>query len=99
MTPEKIVVIGAGMVGHRFVDELVRADRAGRFAVELVGEEEYEPYNRILLSDVLAGRADLKALSLPLPDSERVVFWRGVGAAAITGGRHTVRNTVTVTPR
>ncbi len=80
---EKIVVVGAGMVGHRFVDELVRADRAGRYAVELIGEEEYEPYNRILLSEVLAGRADLRALTLPLPDADRVVFRRGVGVAAI----------------
>ena len=70
---ERVVVIGAGMVGHRFVDELVRADPAGRFAVELIGAEEYEPYNRILLSEVLAGRADLRALGLPLPDAGRVV--------------------------
>ncbi|HET6153272.1 MAG TPA: FAD-dependent oxidoreductase [Marmoricola sp.] len=80
---ERITVIGAGMVGHRFVDELVRADPAGRFAVELIGEEEYEPYNRILLSEVLAGRADLKALSLPLPDTERVTFRRGVAAQSV----------------
>jgi len=76
--PEKVVVVGAGMVGHRFVDELVRADRSGRYAVELIGAEEYEPYNRILLSEVLAGRADLRALGLPLPDAERVHFRRGV---------------------
>jgi assimilatory nitrate reductase electron transfer subunit len=81
--PEKVVVVGAGMVGHRFVDELVRADRDRRFAVEVIGEEEYEPYNRILLSDVLAGRSDLKAIGLPLPDSSRVQFWRGVAATAI----------------
>lgn len=80
---EKIVVVGAGMVGHRFVDALVRADRRRDFEIELIGEEEYEPYNRILLSDVLAGRADLKALSLPLPDSERVTFWRGVAATGV----------------
>ncbi|MET3960694.1 assimilatory nitrate reductase electron transfer subunit [Marmoricola sp. OAE513] len=80
---ERIVVVGAGMVGHRFVDELVRADRTGRYAVELVGAEEYEPYNRILLSDVLAGRSDLKALSLPLPGTDRVAFWRGLSATAI----------------
>jgi assimilatory nitrate reductase electron transfer subunit len=80
---EKVVVIGAGMVGHRFVEELVRADRDQRYAVELIGEEEYEPYNRILLSDVLAGRSDLKAISLPMPDSGRVQFWRGVAASAI----------------
>lgn len=80
---ERVVVIGAGMVGHRFVDELVRADPAGRFAVELIGAEEYEPYNRILLSEVLAGRADLRALGLPLPDAGRVVFRRGVAVDEI----------------
>ncbi len=80
---ERLVVVGAGMVGHRFVDELARADRDGRFVVDLVGEEEYEPYNRILLSEVLAGRADLRALSLPLPDDERVTFWRGVAASSV----------------
>src|SRR4051795_12968618 len=81
--PERVVVVGAGMVGHRFVEELVRGDRDQRYSVELVGEEEYEPYNRILLSDVLAGRADLKAIRLPLPDSSRVRFWRGLSATRI----------------
>ena len=83
MSTERVVVVGAGMVGHRFVEELVRADREQRFSVELVGEEEYEPYNRILLSDVLAGRSDLKAIGLPLPDSTRVQFWRGVAACGV----------------
>lgn len=76
---ERIVVVGAGMVGHRFVDELARADR---FEVHLVGEEQYEPYNRILLSDVLAGRTELSALTLPLP-GDGVCFHRGVAATAI----------------
>jgi assimilatory nitrate reductase electron transfer subunit len=80
---ERIVVIGAGMVGHRVVDDLTRRDTAGRFAVELIGAEEYEPYNRILLSEVLAGRADLRALGLPVPDPARVVFRRGVAADGV----------------
>lgn len=88
--PQKVVVVGAGMVGHRFVDELVRADRTGRFEVELIGAEEYEPYNRILLSEVLAGRADLRALGLPLPDPTRVSFRRGVAAEGIDPGTQTV---------
>jgi len=87
---ERIVVIGAGMVGHRFTDELVRGDQAGRFEVELIGAEEYEPYNRILLSEVLAGRADLRALGLPLPDADRVVFRRGVSADGIDSASRTV---------
>lgn len=83
---ERVVVVGAGMVGHRFVDELVRSDRTDRFEVELVGAEEYEPYNRILLSEVLAGRADLRALGLPLPDADRVLFRRGVAVTEIDTG-------------
>ena len=63
--PHRVVVVGAGMVGTRFVDELVRADRAHRFAVLLVGAEVYEPYNRVLLSQVLAGQVDIASLTLP----------------------------------
>ena len=65
---QRIVVIGAGMVGHRFVDDLVRRDVEGRYAITLVGAEDYPPYNRILLSDVLAGRCDVGGLALPAPD-------------------------------
>ena len=64
---ERVVVVGAGMVGHRFVDELVRRDAGGRFEVIHVGAEAYPSYNRILLSEVLAGRADLRAIELPAP--------------------------------
>ena len=80
---ERIVVVGAGMVGHRFVDEVVRRDRDGRYDVHLVGSEEYAPYNRILLSDVLAGRCDLAAIALPEPDPARVAVRLGTSAVAV----------------
>ena len=80
MSRQRVVVVGAGMVGHRLVEELCGV---AEVELHLVGEEEYEPYNRILLSDVLAGRADLKAIRLPLPDSTRVRFWRGLSATRI----------------
>jgi assimilatory nitrate reductase electron transfer subunit len=89
MTREQVVVVGAGMVGHRFVDELVRRDGAGRFDIHLVGAEDYAPYNRILLSDVLAGRCDLAALTLPEPD-DRVAFERGTRAVGIDRDAGTV---------
>jgi assimilatory nitrate reductase electron transfer subunit len=80
---ETIVVVGAGMVGHRFADELVRRDREGRYDVHLVGAEDYAPYNRILLSDVLAGRCELAALALPEPDPARVRMHLGTSAVAV----------------
>lgn len=79
---EQVVVIGAGMVGHRFVDELVARDREHRFDVHLVGAEEYEPYNRILLTEVLARRCDVATLALPR-SPERVGVRRGVSATSI----------------
>ncbi|MET0998629.1 MAG: FAD-dependent oxidoreductase [Marmoricola sp.] len=79
---EQVVVVGAGMVGHRFVEELVARDGEHRYDVHLVGAEEYEPYNRILLTDVLARRCDVAALTLPRPP-DRVVVRRGVSATSI----------------
>src|SRR6478735_7134295 len=79
---QQVVVVGAGMVGHRFVEELVAQDREHRFDVHLVGAEEYEPYNRILLTEVLARRSDVAALTLPRPP-ERVSVQRGVSATSV----------------
>jgi assimilatory nitrate reductase electron transfer subunit len=51
----RVVVVGNGMAGSRFVSELRNRDRDVRITV--LGAEEWQPYNRILLSDVLAGAA------------------------------------------
>jgi assimilatory nitrate reductase electron transfer subunit len=89
MTGRRVVVVGAGMVGHRLAEELVR--RTGDdVRIDLVGAEEYEPYNRILLTEVLAGRCDLRALALPVPDPTRVALHRGVAATRIDRAARTV---------
>ena len=88
-TRQQVVVVGAGMVGHRFVEDLVAQDRDHRFDVHLVGAEEYEPYNRILLTEVLAKRSDVAALTLPRPH-ERVSVQRGVTATSIDRGARLV---------
>jgi assimilatory nitrate reductase electron transfer subunit len=79
----RIVVVGAGMVGHRFAEEAVRLDPAADVVV--VGEEPYEPYNRVLLSDVVAGRTDLSGVALPEVAGVRSV--RGVRAVSVDVAR------------
>ena len=54
---ERLVVIGNGMAGVRTVEEIL-ARAPGRFAVTVLGEEPYGNYNRIMLSNVLAGVED-----------------------------------------
>ncbi|GIF05585.1 nitrite reductase large subunit NirB [Actinoplanes siamensis] len=50
---QKLVVIGNGMAGARTVEEILA--RNGCFSVTMFGDEPYGNYNRIMLSNLLAG--------------------------------------------
>ena len=50
---ERLLIIGGGMAATRLVEELV-ACAPGRFAITVIGAEKRLPYNRVLLSSLLA---------------------------------------------
>ncbi|MFV0458968.1 MAG: FAD-dependent oxidoreductase [Actinomycetales bacterium] len=80
----RLVVIGHGMVGARLIDEVRRHDPQGRdIAITVLGAEVHDPYNRVLLSDVVAGRVELGALRLPADNRERVLVLAGAAAVSI----------------
>jgi nitrite reductase (NADH) large subunit len=54
---ERIVVVGDGMVGHRFCQNLAAAGAAGRCEVMVFAEEPRPAYDRVNLGQVLRGRA------------------------------------------
>ena len=94
----RVVVVGNGMVGSRFASDLVArcGTTAGTAAVEVtvLGAEEYEPYNRVLLSEVVAGKVDVAAIGLPGADDTRVTVRRGAGrpgGPSVPAGRGSVR--------
>ncbi|OLT29070.1 hypothetical protein BJF79_41050 [Actinomadura sp. CNU-125] len=60
--PRNVVVVGNGMAGSRFVGEL--RDRDPSVPVTVFGAEPQRPYNRVLLSNVLAGAADPEHIAL-----------------------------------
>ena len=57
---ERLVVVGNGMSGLRFLERLDLHAR-GRFDVTVIGEEASPAYNRILLSSLLAGEVEEEA--------------------------------------
>ncbi len=64
----KLVVVGNGMAGARALEEILRRDRSEQFDVTVFGDEPYGNYNRILLSNVLAGIEDTSEIYLnPVP--------------------------------
>jgi nitrite reductase (NADH) large subunit len=54
----RLVVVGNGMAGARAVEEILAHGGNERFAITIFGDEPYGNYNRILLSNVLAGSDD-----------------------------------------
>ena len=55
---QKLVVIGNGMAGARFVEEMVGLGGQSAYDITVIGEESCGNYNRILLSGVLSGSHD-----------------------------------------
>ena len=55
---QKLVVIGNGMAGARFVEEMVGLGGQDAYDITVIGEESCGNYNRILLSGVLSGSHD-----------------------------------------
>jgi NAD(P)H-nitrite reductase len=51
---ERLLVVGNGMAGLRFVEETLRRS-PGRYDLTVVGKEPQPAYNRVLLSSLLAG--------------------------------------------
>ncbi|MGW4638415.1 nitrite reductase large subunit NirB [Sphaerisporangium sp. NPDC004334] len=55
---QRLVVIGNGMAGARTVEEILARGGGERFSITMFGDEPYGNYNRIMLSNVLAGTDD-----------------------------------------
>ncbi|MFW2514630.1 nitrite reductase large subunit NirB [Demequina sp. SO4-13] len=53
---QRIVVVGGGMVAHRFTEALRARDGEGRYSVTVLAEEPRAPYDRVALTTYFTGR-------------------------------------------
>ena len=53
---QHVVVVGGGMVAHRFVDAMRSRDEPGRFRISVLAEEPRAPYDRVALTSYFTGR-------------------------------------------
>src|SRR5688500_829529 len=61
---KKIVIIGNGMVGHKFCEKII--GKTGQYRLVVFGEEPWIAYDRVHLSEYFAGKTadDLSLSSL-----------------------------------
>ncbi|WP_170295382.1 nitrite reductase large subunit NirB [Pseudoxanthomonas sangjuensis] len=92
MKKMKIVVVGNGMVGHRFVEELVAKQLPG-LEIVVLGEESRPAYDRVHLSAFFAG-GSAQELSLVKPgfyEREGIELRLGAKAVAVDRQRRKVK--------
>jgi assimilatory nitrate reductase electron transfer subunit len=69
--PLRIVLIGYGPVGARFVEELLPAVAAGEANLTVVGAEREDAYNRVLVAEYAVGAASRDRLDITDTDAAR----------------------------
>jgi nitrite reductase (NADH) large subunit len=57
MSTERIVVIGGGMVAHRFTEAMRARDTEGRYRIDVLAEEPRAPYDRVALTSYFTGKS------------------------------------------
>ena len=62
--PERIVLVGYGPVGSRFVEELLPLVRQGVATLTVVGAESADAYNWVLIAEYAVGNADRASLEI-----------------------------------
>ncbi|PJZ71205.1 nitrite reductase (NAD(P)H) [Leptospira perolatii] len=66
MQKRKLIVIGNGMVGHRFVEKILEFGGSEKFEITVLGEEPRRAYDRVHLSEYFATKSvDLLYLCPP----------------------------------
>jgi len=81
----KLVVVGNGMAGIRAVEEILARSGSESFDITVFGDEPYGNYNRILLSNVLAGSDDPSEIYL------NEVDWYAENGITLRAGVRVVR--------
>ncbi|WP_016914728.1 nitrite reductase large subunit NirB [Vreelandella stevensii] len=91
--PQKLIIVGNGMVGHHVVEQLVDSGALATFEVTIFGEERHRAYDRVHLSEYFSGR-DAQSLALCDADyyaTHGITLRSGEAVNAIDREQQTVR--------
>ncbi|WP_226068891.1 nitrite reductase large subunit NirB [Dickeya zeae] len=94
MSKPVLVVVGHGMVGHHFLEQLVERGLHQEYHVVVFGEERYPAYDRVHLSEYFAGRSaeSLSMVSDGFFEQSGIELRTGCQVMAIDRQRRCVRD-------
>ncbi|MRG58698.1 NAD(P)/FAD-dependent oxidoreductase [Agromyces sp. CFH 90414] len=89
----RVVLVGYGPVGSRFVDELLPVVRAGLASLTVIGTETADAYNRVLVAEHAVGSVGLDSMTVAdraAAEEAGVDLRTGVSVRRIDRGAHEV---------
>lgn len=93
MSAMKVVLVGYGPVGARFVEELLPAVQCGAIELTVVAGEDIEAYNRVLVAEYAVGNTELESMLVGDREAAEAAGARvllGVAATSIERAAHLV---------
>lgn len=93
MSKQNLIVIGNGMVGHHFLEQLAESGQAHGFEVTVLGEERHIAYDRVHLSEYFQGKS---ADDLAFSTADQYAQW-GFNLRLNTAATHIDREARTLT--
>ncbi len=93
MDKRTVVVVGNGMVGHKFVATMIERGEHARWTIIVLGEEPRPAYDRVYLSSFFAGKTAEDLSLLPTRSyyaDHGIDFRAGAKVTAIDRALHTV---------
>ncbi|MEI7345606.1 nitrite reductase large subunit NirB [Dickeya chrysanthemi] len=94
MSKPVLVVVGHGMVGHHFLEQLVERNLHQQYHVVVFGEERHPAYDRVHLSEYFAGRSaeSLSMVSEGFFEQSGIELRTGCQVMAVDRQRRCVRD-------
>ena len=79
MSKQKIVVVGNGMVGHKYIEALLASEQRNQFEIITFGEEPRVAYDRVHLTEFFSnsGADDLAMTTLEYYESNGIQVYLG----------------------
>ncbi|ADZ93068.1 nitrite reductase large subunit NirB [Marinomonas mediterranea] len=89
----RIVVVGNGMVGHHFIEQLIQSGANQTFDVQVFGEEKYIAYDRVHLSEYFTGKnaEDLSLTTSEFYKDNNIDFHADTKVVAIDAPANSIR--------
>lgn len=89
---QKLIVIGNGMVGHKFLESLVDLNQADQYDIQVLCEEPRPAYDRVYLSSYFSGKTaeDLSLVSEGFFEQNKIDLSLNCKAASIDRANKTV---------